>query len=74
MDSGALPAQTVIVPAPAKVNLFLRVLGQRDDGFHELETVVLPIDLADRLQIHAFADEQTNESAITWRSPPVVTR
>jgi 4-diphosphocytidyl-2-C-methyl-D-erythritol kinase len=57
LDPAALPAHTVIVSAPAKVNPFLRVLGRRDDGYHDLETIVLPVDLADRLQIHAYADE-----------------
>ena len=57
LDPAALPAHTVIVSAPAKVNPFLRVLGRRDDGYHDLETIVQPIDLADRLQIHADADE-----------------
>jgi 4-diphosphocytidyl-2-C-methyl-D-erythritol kinase len=51
----ALP-DTIRVRAPAKVNLFLRVLGRRPDGFHDLETLIVPIDLADRLEIHAHSD------------------
>jgi 4-diphosphocytidyl-2-C-methyl-D-erythritol kinase len=37
--------------APAKVNLHLRVLGKRPDGFHELETLMVPIDLADEITV-----------------------
>ncbi len=39
--------------APAKINLSLRILGKRSDGFHEIETVFQEIDLADRLEFHA---------------------
>ncbi len=37
--------------APAKVNLFLEVLGRRPDGYHELETLLLAVDLFDTLEV-----------------------
>ncbi len=41
----------ILVEAPAKVNLSLAVLGQRPDGYHEVETVLLALDLCDRLEL-----------------------
>jgi len=35
--------------APAKLNLYLEIFGRRSDGFHELETLMVPICLADSL-------------------------
>ena len=42
--------ESVTEPAPAKINPFLRVLGRRDDGYHDIETLILPITLADGVQ------------------------
>ncbi|QDU91490.1 4-diphosphocytidyl-2-C-methyl-D-erythritol kinase [Pirellulimonas nuda] len=39
--------------APAKVNLHLRVLSKRPDGYHEVETLIAPIGLYDELTIAA---------------------
>ncbi|HYT79878.1 MAG TPA: 4-(cytidine 5'-diphospho)-2-C-methyl-D-erythritol kinase [Actinomycetota bacterium] len=47
---------TCRVEARAKVNLFLRVLGRRPDGYHDLETLIVPIELTDHLEIHAHSD------------------
>jgi 4-diphosphocytidyl-2-C-methyl-D-erythritol kinase len=39
----------LLVRAPAKLNLSLLIAGERDDGFHEIETVMAKIDLYDEL-------------------------
>ena len=46
------------VPAPAKLNLFLHVVGRRADGYHLLQTVFRFIDLADTLHFESRADGQ----------------
>lgn len=44
--------------APAKTNLWLRILGKRDDGFHEIDTRMVCLALADRLRIRWRDDDQ----------------
>jgi 4-diphosphocytidyl-2-C-methyl-D-erythritol kinase len=45
-----------IWPAPAKLNLFLHVLGRRDDGYHTLQTVFQLLDVGDRLTFEVRTD------------------
>jgi 4-diphosphocytidyl-2-C-methyl-D-erythritol kinase len=44
------------VPAPAKLNLFLHVVGRRDDGYHLLQSVFVLIDWCDTLHFERRAD------------------
>lgn len=44
--------------APAKVNLYLRVVGRRDDGYHFLESIVAPISVFDRVTVRVNRTEQ----------------
>jgi 4-diphosphocytidyl-2-C-methyl-D-erythritol kinase len=44
------------IQAPAKVNLFLEVLGKRPDGYHDLCTLLVAIDLFDSLEFERLSD------------------
>lgn len=44
------------LPAPAKLNLFLHVTGRRADGYHELQSLMVPIALADTLDFELRED------------------
>ncbi len=46
-----MPGATLVVSAPAKVNLFLHVTGRRDDGYHLLESLFVLVDLADTVTL-----------------------
>jgi 4-diphosphocytidyl-2-C-methyl-D-erythritol kinase len=45
----------MIFSAPAKINLTLEVLGKREDGYHEIRSVIQTIDLSDKIRISASA-------------------
>lgn len=51
------------VIAPAKINLSLRVLGRRSDGFHEIETLIAPISLCDEIKI----EQRRGKRKVTFR-------
>jgi 4-diphosphocytidyl-2-C-methyl-D-erythritol kinase len=68
---------------PAKVNLALRVVGRREDGYHELDTVFQAIDLWDRIEIRADRELKlscnnpalpTDAGNLVWRAAELVRR
>jgi 4-diphosphocytidyl-2-C-methyl-D-erythritol kinase len=54
----------VSVFSPAKINLFLAITGRRQDGFHELVSVVAPLDFGDELRA-SRAEGEASKAAFT---------
>jgi 4-diphosphocytidyl-2-C-methyl-D-erythritol kinase len=52
--------QSFEFPSPAKINLFLHIVGRRHDGYHNLETLFQFIDYSDTLTIKATTNGQLN--------------
>lgn len=50
--------QLIACPAPAKLNLFLHIIGRRADGYHLLQSVFQLIDHCDSLDFYVRADRQ----------------
>jgi 4-diphosphocytidyl-2-C-methyl-D-erythritol kinase len=58
------------VPAPAKLNLFLHITGRRDDGYHLIESVFVPIDWADTLNFEVRSDGIITREDLGAKLPP----
>ena len=78
---------TMVWPAPAKLNLFLRVLRRRDDGYHDLQTVFQFLDLEDTITLtlrpdgcvcrvsgHAEVSVSPNEALVVHAEWPGIIR
>jgi 4-diphosphocytidyl-2-C-methyl-D-erythritol kinase len=57
------------VAAPAKLNLFLHIIGQRQDGYHLLESAFLLIDWCDQLHFELRSDGQISREDLTTSLP-----
>ena len=79
MSDPAIPAAAeLILPAPAKLNLMLHILGRRADGYHELQTLFQFLDFGDELgfalrqdgviQLHTSIDDVPHDSNLIVRA------
>lgn len=70
------------VLSPAKVNLYLKVLGRREDGFHELESLMCAVNVGDELEFEVGgsgvelrvegADLDAGPANLVWRAAEAV--
>lgn len=73
-----IPPTALILPAPAKLNLMLHIIGRRPDGYHELQTLIQFLDWGDqlgfagradgRLVLHDPRTQVAAEDNLAWRA------
>ena len=57
------------IPAPAKLNLFLHIVGRRDDGYHLLQSPFMLIDWCDTLHFSQRSDGRISREDLSWALP-----
>lgn len=57
------------IPAPAKLNLFLHIVGRRDDGYHLLQSPFMLIDWCDTLHFSRRSDGLITREDLNWALP-----
>lgn len=57
------------IPAPAKLNLFLHIIGRRDDGYHLLQSAFMLIDWCDTLHFDIRPDGVISREDLSWKLP-----
>lgn len=60
----------LVLPAPAKLNLFLHITGRREDGYHLLQTIFQFLDYSDEIQLSLRDDGMINRVKGLEHIPP----
>ena len=69
-DIALMKKKTLSLKTPAKINLFLKVAGRRDDGYHNLETVFLPLsNIFDTIKLKISGQEGIKITSLSENIP-----
>ena len=62
VDTQSLSTETLTLFSPCKINLFLRIIRKRPDGFHDLASLFQAIGFGDTLELSITRDEDDNRN------------